>query len=75
MVWTQGLVLNSFKYLAKLSSQSKIFVINLKQILWTYSFCLSQGMIKVALYLKKKLEGGILEKAFNSDPVRNFLDY
>ena len=31
-------------------------------------------MIKVALYLKKKLEGGILEKAFNSDPVRNFID-
>ena len=31
-------------------------------------------MIKVALYLKKKLEGGILKKAFNSDPVRNFID-
>jgi len=52
----------------------ELFVVNLKGILWTYSFFLSQGMIKVALYLKKKLEGGILEKAFNSDPVRNFVD-
>lgn len=62
------------KLVAKLSSQNKIFVVNLKWMLWTYCFCLSQGMIKVALYLKKKLEGGILEKAFNSDPVRNFID-
>lgn len=64
------------KFVTKLSSQSKIIICCKPQAnIMDLFFFLSQGMIKVALYLKKKLEGGILEKAFNSDPVRNFVDF
>lgn len=73
MVWTQGILI-CFEISGKaLQSKQNICCkpqVNVMDLL----FCLSQGMIKVALYIKKKLEGGILEKAFNSDPVRNFID-
>lgn len=45
--------------------------ISLKQA--DYYLLSFQGMIKAALFIKKKLDSGILTKAFHSDPVGSLL--